>query len=246
MLWYKRRLIVLLCFMTAVLAGSLIYIRMPGGAGHPLFQAGKGKKERMLDYMKEKYGEEFVDEEAYGGQLGKAYVMRRVHSISRPKDSVLVRAMGEEEEIFQDNYLAYLLRDEIEERMKGLATEVFGECKVFYKIPELVFPSEFSADMEVDAFLRHPLSMVRIYVYVKDCPLDRQRQADDFLSTLSKEGYLIGGVISYSAGEEMYEMITADNFVGDIYHGYRREAEAVFSMKKRKELSYLRWNSSLE
>lgn len=97
----------------------------------------------MLDYMKEKYGEDFADEEACAGQTGKAYTMRRMHSKSRPDESVLVRAMGREEVVFQDNYLAYLLKEEIEKTIGEIAGEVFGECKVFYKIPELVFPPEF-------------------------------------------------------------------------------------------------------
>lgn len=236
----------MLCLMTAALAGILIFTGMSQKARHPLFQAGTERRSGMLDYMKDKYGEDFVEEEAYGGQFGKAYAMRRVHSVSRPGESALVRVMGEEEKIFQDNYLAYLLRDEIEERMKGLAEEVFGECKVFYKIPELVFPSEFPADMEVDAFLRHPLSMVRIYVYVRNNLSEEEGQTEAFLASLVREGYIVGGVVSYPAGEEMYEMITADNFAGDIYQGYQSGAEAVFSMKKNGELSYLRWINTLK
>lgn len=239
---------ILLLLIAAVLQGVSIDMRMPGKDGHPLFLTGKERKAGMLDHMKEKYGEDFVDGEACGGQFGKAYSMRKIYSASYPEEGVLVRVMGEEEEIFQDNYLAYLLRDEIEECVKRIAGEAFGECKVFYKIPELVFPSEFPADMNVDAFLKHPLSMVRIYIYVKDStsnnsPLDGQAQIDTFLAALSGKGYIIGGVISYPAGEEMYEMITEDNFAGDIYHGYKSRAEAVFSMKKGGELSYLRWNS---
>lgn len=269
MSWFKRRLafllrlVILLFFMAAVLQGVSIDMRMPGKDGHPLFPAGKEKKAQMLDYMKNKYGEDFVDGEACSGQFGKAYSMRKVYSASHPEEGILVRAMGEEEKVFQDNYLAYLLRDEIEECVKRIAEETFGECKVFYKIPELVFPSEFPADMKADAFLQHPLSMVRIYVYVKDSPLkdsplnnrplnggtlagstlDRQKQIDNFLTALSGKSYIMGGVISYPAGEGMYEMITEDNFAGDIYHGYKSRTEAVFSMKKSGELSYLRWNN---
>ena len=195
----------------------------------------------MLDYMKEKYGEDFADEEVCAGQTGKAYTMRRMHSKSRPDESVLVRAMGREEVVFQDNYLAYLLKEEIEKTIEEIAEEVFGECKVFYKIPELVFPPEFPADMEVDAFLRHPLSMVKIYVYVKDSPLDRQRQMDAFLTALCRENYVIGGAVSYPAGEEMYEMITAEHFMGDVHQGYKSMAEVVFSLKEGGAPAYLRW-----
>ena len=84
MLWYKGRLIFLLCSVTAVLAGIWMSRRVSGIAGHPLFHAGKKGAESMLDYMKDKYGEDFVDEGAWGGQMVKAYAMRKVHSVSRP------------------------------------------------------------------------------------------------------------------------------------------------------------------
>lgn len=234
MLWYSRKgLIFGLCLLlTGALWGSL-------------FSGREKETERMLDYMKKKYGEDFADEQAYAGQTGKAYAMRSVHSQSRPGESVLVRAMGRKEVVFQDNYLAHLLKEEIEKTIGEIAGEIFGECKAFYKIPELVFPSEFPADMEVDAFLRHPLSMVKIYVYVRNSPLDRQEQIDAFLEALSRKGYVIGGAVSYPAGDEMYEMITAEHFTGDIYQGYQSVAEVVFSMKEEGVLSYLRWKESI-
>jgi len=39
----------------------------------------------------------------------------------------------------------------------------------------------------------------------------------------------------------MYEMITEDNYKGDIYQGYRSAVEAVFSMDERGKLMYLEW-----
>lgn len=246
MLWYKGCLVFLLCLLTAALAGIWGNTRMPGQPRYPFVYAGKEKAELMLDYMKNKYGEDFVDEEAWAGQIGKAYTMRRMHSISCPEESVLVRTMGEEEVVFQDNYLACLLREEIEERLRVPAEEAFGECKVFYRIPELVFPPDFPADMEVDAFLRHPLSMVRIYVYARNSHSDRQGQLDAFLKALAGEGYVVGGVVSYPAGEEMYEMITADNFMGACYQGYVSREEALFSTCKDGGLFSFRWREPLK
>lgn len=210
------------------------------------FSQGKGGRDRMLDYMSRKYKESFVDEEAYAGQPGKAYTMRRMHSTKRPGESILVRALGREEVVFQDNYLAYLLRDEIETRMYALARPVFGECKVYYRIPALVFPPDFPADMEAEAFLSHPQSMVRIYIYVRDTPAQPQSQLEAFLSCVAEKDYVIGGVVSYPAGKEMYEMITPENFMGDIYQGYESFTEAVFSMEEGGGLSYLEWKGEMK
>lgn len=212
----------------AVLAGSLYLSR-------------KGEENQMLDYMERKYGEAFSETETYAGQFGKDYTMLKVRSQKRQIGEILVRASGKDKIVYQDNYLAYLLRDEIEQRIRDIAEPVFGKCKVFYKIPEQVFPEEFPADMEADVFLRHPQSMVRVYIYVRYPPKDRLEQFDKFFLALRAEQYIVGGVISYPADREMYAMITEDNFTGDIYQGYQCLAEAVFSMSEKGELAYLEW-----
>ena len=203
----------------------------------------KGEESKMLAYMEHKYGESFSVMESYAGQLGRDYTMFRVRSNDRNQEGILVRAFGTEKISYQDNYLAYLLKEEIEQQLTRIAGQSFGECKVFYRIPELVFPEDFPAHMEVDAFLRHPLSRVRVYVYVRNflCLQDIKEKADDFFLQTQNRGYIVGGVISCPLDGEMYEMITEDNYKGDIYQGYRSAVEAVFSMDERGKLMYLEW-----
>lgn len=196
----------------------------------------------MLHYMEGKYGETFAAKESYAGQFGKDYTMLKVHSLDKKIDGILVRAVKSHDGIsYQDNYLAYLLKGQVERKIKTLAEPIFGECKVFYKIPEMVFPEDFPADMEMDVFLRHPQSMVRMYFYVRSKPSDPQRQFEQLLSVFQKEGYIIGGVVSYPVNASYYRMITRDNFIRDIYIGYRYYLEAVFSMDEKGSLAYLEW-----
>ena len=205
----------------------------------------KGEENRMVAYMEQKYGESFAVMESYAGQFGKDYTMLRMRSISRNQEGVLVRASGRADIAYQDNYLAYLLKEEIEYRLAQSAKASLGECKVFYKIPDLVFPAEFPADMEADAFLRHPQSKVRVYIYVRDCSADIQKRVDDFFSKMQKQKYIIGGVISCPMDEVMYEMITEENFRGDVYLGYQSVTEAVFSMDELGKLVYLEWKGEI-
>lgn len=197
----------------------------------------------MVAYMEQKYGESFSVMESYAGQLGKDYTMLRVRGNDRNQEGILVRAFGTEKISYQDNYLAYLLKEKIEQLLTEPARRSFGECKVFYRIPELVFPAEFPAHMEADAFLRHPLSKVRVYIYVRNFTSlkDIKERTDVFFSGLQRAGYIVGGVVSCSLDGEMYEMITEENYKGDIYQGYQSAVEAVFSMDERGELMYLEW-----
>ncbi len=55
---------------------------------------------------------------------------------------------------------------------------------MFYKIPWQVFPTDYPADMEVDAFLERPQSMVRVYIYAKSGDGDRQQQFEHFFASL--------------------------------------------------------------
>lgn len=207
-----------------------------------LYLYQKGEKEQMLGYMERKYGEPFTAMESYAGQFGKDYTMLKVQSHRLKAGGILVRAVNEEGRIiYQDNYLAYLLKDQIEQRILALAEPIFGECKVFYKIPEMVFPENFPADMGVDAFLRHPESMIRIYFYVRSISSDEQGQFEQLLAALNREGYIIGGVISYPVDGKRYRMITDRNFTRDIYLGYRYHLEAIFSMDEEGKLAYLEW-----
>lgn len=202
----------------------------------------KGEEEQMLGYMEQKYGEPFTAMESYAGQLGKDYTMLKVQSQRRKTGGILVRAVNDKGKIiYQDNYLAYLLRNQIEQRIVALAEPIYGECKVFYKIPEMVFPEEFPADMDVDAFLRHPESMVRMYLYIRNIPSDKQKQLEQLLGAFNQRGYIIGGVVSYPVDGKRYRMITEDNFTRDIYLGYQYYSEAIFSMDEKGNQVYLEW-----
>lgn len=203
----------------------------------------KGENEnKMLEYMKQKYKESFTELETYGGQFGKDYSMLRIKGDKFKADGILVRKAGKDGQyLYQDNYLAYLLREQIEQRMKELAEPVFGACKVFYKIPEIVFPAEFSADMELENFLKHSWSMIRIYLYIKDDSLKKNDQMEKFCMLLKEKEYLAGGVISWSLNENYYHKITRVNFIRAAYAGYQYRAEVIFSIKGKNAQACLKW-----
>jgi hypothetical protein len=208
----------------------------------------KGSEEKeMLAYMEGKYREQFAMEGSYGGQLGKDYAMIQVKSRNRPRDLALVRISYKEEgNVYQDNYLGYLLREQIENKIKELAEEIYGECKVYYKIPQLVFPATFGPDMGADAFLRHPDSMVQIFIYPKEVDVsDKEEKLEALAEGFRKKGYFIRGVVSYPKEREMYDVLSGENFYRDGFSGYRAEAEAIFSMAE-EGFKYLKWKGEKE
>ena len=118
---------------------------------------------------------------------------------------------------------------------------VFGACKVFYKIPEMVFPIETSVDMKIEDFLKNSWAMVRIYLYIKESPLDKKKQVEKFCMLLQEKEYLAGGLTSWALDGENYQKITGDNFTKAAYAGYQYETEVIFSLKNKNASARLKW-----
>lgn len=196
----------------------------------------------MLEYMEKKYGETFTEPEPYGGQHGKEYSMIKVKGGKVKSDGILVRKVWKDGRCFyQDNYLAYLLRGQIERHIKDLAEPVFGECRVFYKIPEMVFPEDTSADMKMEEFLKSSWAMVRIYLYVKDSSFNEKERMEEFCLLLQGKKYLAGGVVSWPLNKEHDQKINEENFMRAAYMGYQYEAEVIFSIRDKNASARLKW-----
>lgn len=196
----------------------------------------------MLGYMEAKYKELFAMVGSYGGQIGKDYTMVRVTSRNRPKEQALVRITYREgENVYQDNYLGFLLKEEIELIMQECAEEIFGECKVFYKVPHTVFPPSFGPDMKAEEFLRHPQAMVQLFIYPKSGADKGEEDFARFTEVLSEKGYFIKGILSYPEDEKMYQMLLKGQYYRDGFGGYRAKREAAFAMKEDGSFRYVNW-----
>lgn len=205
----------------------------------------EAEREQMLSYMRQKYEEEFDFEEDYAGQAGKSYTMILASSRENPERKALVRIRREGgERYFEDNYSAFLLKNELEEKITALSEPCFGPCKVFYKIPEFVFPEEFGADMSADEFLRHPCSGAQFYIYPEQTAGSGKewvRRLAAFGRMNEASGYQIRGTVSLPESKKDYDMISEQNFDKSDYQGYEPMAELVFSMDEDGAFRYMRW-----
>lgn len=200
------------------------------------------REDQMLAYMEKKYKEPFTMVGSYGGQIGKDYVMVRVKSTSRPTEQALVRVIYDKKgNVYQDNYLGFLLKDEIEALVQREAEMIYGECKVFYKVPHLVFPTSFGIDMSGEEFLQHPESMVQVFIYVKEGIEESRNNLEKFRKQLYEKGYRIKGVVSYPSGKEAYEEMSAGKISRDGFAGYTAAEEAVFAMDENGKFRYVKW-----
>ncbi|MBR5799729.1 MAG: hypothetical protein IKY23_06665 [Lachnospiraceae bacterium] len=194
----------------AVIAFSVVVMLFVKG----IFMENKEEKE-LLSYMEQKYGEPFTVTEPYAGQFGKEYTACLLKSKTHPEETILVRKRVDEDgEYIEDNYTAILLKQELEEKVAGLAEEFLGMCHVTYQVPMQVFPARFAPGMDADSFLKDPAANPGFLItFEGDCP---EEALQLFLETCKKEGYRIRG--RAEAGEERF----------------------IFSLKEDGSLLYLR------
>lgn len=198
------------------------------------------ERNKMLKYMEEKYGEKFTAVEAYGGQIGKDYSMLKVSG--QFADNALVRVIHESgKDIYQDNYLGFIHKQEIQEKTHPIAEEIFGTCKVFYRVPSLVFPPTMTADTKAEKLLKNPQAMTRFFIYPKHRCKNSLKKLEDFRLRLGAEGYCIGGVISFPLNAAWYQEISEENFGGESYLGYEAYEEVSFRIDETGEFKYLKW-----
>lgn len=180
------------------------------------------EKEEMLCFMKDKYGEEFEYIESYAGQAGKPYAMIRAESREHKDRQALIRMTEKDgKKYYEDNYLSYLLKEELEQKIGGLAQQCFGECEIRYKIPDFVFPRDFGLDMTADEFLKDPRTMAQFYIYPKDDGRQRkewEKSMYDFRDMNTKEEYRIRGSLRITDTDEL-----------------------LFSMDEEGNFRYMRW-----
>lgn len=231
--WYGRSGVLLTVLLVCQIAGYRMSVDY--------------EKNKMMSYMGCKYGENFDFVESYAGQAGKNYRMILVKSREHKERTALVRLSKKNgKRYYEDNYLSWILKDELEQIEGDFARQCFGECRIYYKIPEFVFPFYFKAEMTPEEFLKNSCSMPQFYVYLQDEQPDREeweKKLQLFRKMNAEKGYKVRGTLSFAASGQDYEMINGENFVYSDYDNYQAADELLFSMDEKGNFRYMRWLS---
>ncbi len=113
-------------------------------------------------YLKKKYGEEF---EGQYGYYGAGYTLI-LNPKSNPEWNVAVEYEKKNGRvIFHDNYVAFQLKPEIEQMIKGIAHPIYGECKV-YLIPRvLALKDDWNKESSLSDYLRLRAFGIELFTY---------------------------------------------------------------------------------
>ena len=129
-------------------------------------------QQEMLDYVNEKYQDEFTFEEPFGGAVGSKEKQMIVSSKKYEGERILVGCtLNDQGEAanFRDNLAAIHLRDELVQKLTDLTAEVYGEGRVFFRTPNALLPKEFDENTtpvsytHLDVYKRQGLHRYGIY-----------------------------------------------------------------------------------
>ena len=141
-----------------------------------------------LDYMVEKYGEEFTMTE-YG----------TVFSVEHP-DWVPGISYNSTTGLFEDNYVFRLKRDELESIMMDIAEPIWGECKIY--LDESPYTS-LGADSTAEELLSKAKSSYMLYVVQTNFGND-EALLKTFLERILAERYQVSTIIALFAEHDVF------------------------------------------
>ncbi|HRN02348.1 MAG TPA: hypothetical protein PLD42_07250 [Gemmiger formicilis] len=154
----KRRFVIFLCAAAVILVAAGI-VRVKLHPPRPLHEQiadymYHSRTDPKLEYLVEKYGDEFVATE-YGS----------IQS-TRFSDFYVNVEWYEEEKTYKDDYIVYLRKQELESILIPIAEPIFGKCKLFV-ISYGDCPSNYGKDTSALELLgaseEYPLVQVCVY-----------------------------------------------------------------------------------
>ncbi|WP_024346994.1 hypothetical protein [Lacrimispora indolis] len=152
-------------------------------------------------YMKKKYGEKFKAIE-----YGMDYSLY-ISPVSHPEWKVTVSFPKPKlwKVEFQDNYVAFLLKDELESEVKNIATNVYGDCKVFCRPMGISLPEKWNRDTTLEEYNTKNISV--LYLFIGGDGSNKERDITVFLEEYCKSDNKITLMdIVYISNEQLQEL----------------------------------------
>ena len=199
----KRRLVIFLCAAVILVAAGIVRVKLH--PPRPLHEQiadymYHSRTDPKLEYLVEKYGDEFVATE-YGS----------IQS-TRFSDFYVDVEWYEEEKTYKDDYIVYLRKQELESILIPIAEPIFGKCKLFV-ISYGDCPSNYGKDTSALELLgaseEYPLVQVCVYT-TKVCANIDYLSSETYDKVEQKSYQYINGDDDYICRGSAF--ISPDNF----------------------------------
>ena len=221
--------------IAAILAALLVLVSIGGCS-----MFGMDNKSKMMQYMEEKYGEEFAFVDIGTQMWNASYIEMIVSSEKFPGERINVHIDRKSKEI-SDNYLFYLRKAEVDDLVEGYIENIYGGCRVFSSGVMNLFTFEEGPSLSLDAYVKLLGEKGVDYgIFVMDSDADKETDAAAFIEKLRKKGFYPSFAIFYVSAESLTSMTELDSYDGTWIDAHTT-AEAWFVLDREGNISYEEW-----
>ena len=175
------------------------------------------KAEKVLAYLQEKYGEEFVPVSISQSGWGQGHDVIYAYSKDGTKENtfpVWGTIMDDGSYAMRDGYFGILIKDEYEAVMSGIVNGIYQDFKLYTSFGKgIVFPDRLNKDTEIDEIYHEDelfTSDTAIFLKESSAKGIDVSESLKIIAQSMKEKKLVGEVSIYIAYDEQFETISRE------------------------------------
>lgn len=204
----KRRLVIFLCAAAVILvAAGIVRAKLyPPCSLHEQIAdyMYHSRTDPKLEYLIEKYGDEFVATE-YGSIQSTRFPGLQVHL-----------EWSEQDQTYKDTYIVYIRQAELEDLLSTALNDIYSQYKI-YILPYGLCPNDYNENTTAIELLKcsdTALPLVQLWIYTTDEVNDRDISCEMLQRKMQELGYFLYVNVRYVSPEN-FARIGAENFRGD-------------------------------
>lgn len=205
----------------------------------------KDLQNELIEYMKEKYGEDFSYVSPYGGKIGDSSRTIIVNSEIFPGKKILVCKIKNEngKDFYQDNYMAYVLHDAAKEKIRNIMECVYNSAVLVFPVPLEVLPDADDCSYTLDEYLSSADSMINLNILIgtEDIVEYKDEKLKKLAQMLAEQGILTYGTVAYVKDDVVLGEISEENIQEYWNHEDWYYARGDFAADLDGNITYIEW-----
>lgn len=198
----------------------------------------------LMEYISDKYDDEFTYISVTGGSLGSKENSIIVSSEKYPDNNIIVRrtVMDNGEIVFQDNYMAVVFKEDVEDAINVAVNEVYSNYKVIYKPTQSPLSQNIGPDTNLNDYLSDTASRLMAVVFIdsEGQKENRDENLERFRRSLKDNGIIIGASLIFLDGDRV-QAINEYNYDEYMWKDELSDMRCDFSLDGDFEFIYADW-----
>lgn len=191
----------------------LFSIMMIGVCGCMNSQKTKMTVDDCINYMAEKYGENFTYIEPYSDYQANNSMKIIVQSDSMPNSRIIVVAQVSEDKLYiNDNYIAVKYEDSTNAVLSEIARQVYGDSRVIYSVDDQFYLSnELDSSASLEEYLSFGKNHIKANILISPLHGDEDKEKEiELLCDILKEKKIVCTInLYYCTEQEKYNSLNS-------------------------------------